>query len=87
MEAGREKIYETWMMQQSDLIQSAAKSFGERVVADAFAEVMANNPDVADELKDVFHLYLVDCIDRDLADFMIKGILDTDQAEEVRATK
>ncbi|CAG0889334.1 unnamed protein product [Cyprideis torosa] len=68
-------------------IPSPSRSFGERVVADAFAEVMANNPDVADELKDVFHLYLVDCIDRDLADFMIKGILDTDQAEEVRATK
>lgn len=34
VKAGKEGMFETWMLQESDLVQSAARSFGERLVSD-----------------------------------------------------
>ena len=32
MKAGKAGLFETWMMQESDLVQAAALAFGERVI-------------------------------------------------------
>ena len=34
--AGKEGMFNTWMMQESDLIQAAARAFGDRLIADRY---------------------------------------------------
>lgn len=34
MKAGKEGMFDTWMLQESDLVQSAARAFGERLISD-----------------------------------------------------
>ncbi len=44
MEQGK-SIYQVWMMEESDLIQATAKSFGERICVDEFAHVIQKETD------------------------------------------
>ena len=37
--AGKEGLFETWMYNESDLIQAAGRAYTERLVAEAFAPV------------------------------------------------
>merc|ERR1712112_631331 len=41
MAAGKAGTFNTWMLQESDLIQNAARSFGERLIAERFTEALA----------------------------------------------
>ena len=34
MKAGKEKMFDTWMLEESDLVQAAAHSFGKRQLID-----------------------------------------------------
>lgn len=34
MAAGKAGLFDTWMMQESDLVQAAARAFGERLISD-----------------------------------------------------
>ena len=34
--AGKEGTFKTWMMEESDLIQAAARAYGERLVAERY---------------------------------------------------
>jgi len=36
--AGREGTYKTWMLEESDLIQAAARAYGERIVTERYLE-------------------------------------------------
>ena len=35
--AGKAGVFDTWMLEESDLIQSAARAYGDRLIADRFA--------------------------------------------------
>ena len=34
---GKAGVFDTWMLEESDLIQSAARAYGDRLIADRFA--------------------------------------------------
>ena len=36
MEAGKKKMFDTWMYQKSDIVQAAARAYGERIISDRF---------------------------------------------------
>lgn len=38
MAAGKAKLFQTWMLEESDLVQDAARAFGERLVSEQVSE-------------------------------------------------
>lgn len=39
--AGREGTFKTWMLEESDLIQAAARAYGERLVSERFYSIIS----------------------------------------------
>jgi len=81
-------IFNTWMLQEQDLIQAFAKSYSDRLLCEAFKETLAGkfgavDPSLDSVLDKVFHLHLVSCMERDLGTFLASGLLNTAQAEQV----
>jgi len=81
-------IFNTWMLQEQDLIQAFAHSYADRIVCEAFRETIEGkfgdvHPSVEGVLDEVFRLHLLTTIEKDLATFMESGILNPAQAKEV----
>merc|ERR1712080_572048 len=73
--AGKAGTYSSWMFEESDLIQHAAKSFGDRLVADRMALAVAEaDQDLKPILTLINTLYLATIIEKNLGWF---GISDT----------
>jgi len=53
----KEKIYETWMKQESDLIQAVATAFGERMVLERFIHLINTNTEL-----DSSHIETLNCL-------------------------
>jgi len=86
MKAGKEKLFETWMLQGSDLVQLAARSFGERLVAERTKAAIENaDSSLKGVLGELYKLYVVSVINRNLAWFMKNGLLTVEQGKEVDA--
>lgn len=85
MDRGR-IFFNTWMNQQSDLVQDCGKAFGERMVADAIIEQIekSDNAELAGVLKMVYELYCCDIIEKNLPVFVSNEILDNDNFVEVQ---
>ncbi|XP_065054533.1 uncharacterized protein LOC135683251 [Rhopilema esculentum] len=86
MEAGPSGLYKSWMLEESDLVQACAKSYVECLVSERFAETLKT----ADEslkpiLTDLYHLYLLNILERDLGWFLLHGGLSKRSAGEVNA--
>lgn len=74
--AGKSKLFETWMFDSSDLVQHAARAYGERLTS----EVCTNTRNTADAsvqaiLEKLHHLYLITIIERNLGWFMSKRLI------------
>lgn len=74
--AGKPKMFDTWMYQSSDLVQHAARAYGERHVS----EVCLSKLDTADEsLKDILdklhRLYLITIVERNLGWFVSQRLI------------
>ena len=74
--AGKEGMFDTWMYEESDLIQGAAWAYGERLIS----EQVTNTYDKADpSIKPVLglirHLYLINIIEKDLGWFLTNKAL------------
>ena len=74
--AGRDNLFETWMYESSDLVQNAARAYGERLVS----EVCTNNKAVADpSLHDILtklhQLYLITIVERNLGWFVEQRLI------------
>jgi len=81
-------IFNTWMLQEQDLIQSFAKSYADRIICEAFQETMAGKYGPVDAsleeiLGKVFHLHLLSNLERDLPTFIGAGLLNPSQADQV----
>merc|ERR1712142_901599 len=64
-EAGKSGSYQSWMFEESDLIQHAAKSFADRLIADRFlAALKSCDPGLKDVLSRVFGLYLTTILEK-----------------------
>merc|ERR1712215_445506 len=79
-------IFNTWMLQEQDLIQAFAKSYADRVVCEAFKETLAGDfgsvdPSLVPVLNKVLHLHLLSTLEKDLPTFLSAGLLNAAQAE------
>ncbi|KAJ3366785.1 hypothetical protein GGF32_003429 [Allomyces javanicus] len=82
--AAREATFNTWMFEQSDLIQMVARAFGERVSAEQFARVIRETPAAAKELALVQDLFYLHVIQTQVASYVVRGILSPAQAQRVQ---
>jgi len=81
-------IFNTWMLQEQDLIQAFAKSYADRIICEAFKETLTGkfgpvDPSLEDILAKVFHLHLLSTMEKDLPTFLSAGLLNSSQAEQV----
>ena len=80
-------VYNTWMFQEQDLIQSFAKTYADRIIAEAFEDVVGGREVKGTSLEavmnKVFQLHLLSTLERDLAWFMENDVLTVAQGEEV----
>merc|ERR1712107_5300 len=75
-------IFNTWMLQEQDLIQAFAKAYSDRIVCEAFRETIAGQFGPVDpSLKD-----LLDSVEKDLSTFLASDLLNSSQAEQVVET-
>jgi len=81
-------IFNTWMLQEQDLIQAFAKSYADRIICEAFKETMAGkygavHPSLEGVLHEVLTLHLLSTIEKDLPTFMEHGLLNPGQGKQV----
>jgi len=81
-------IFNTWMLQEQDLIQAFAKSYGDRIICEAFKETLdgktgAVEPGLVPTLNKILHLHLMSTLEKDLSTFLSAGLLTTAQADNV----
>ena len=84
MAAGKEKIFDTWMLQSSDLVQDAARAYGERLVSERVEAVI----DTADaSLKEILgklhHLYAITVVNRNLAWYLTNELITNENAKQI----
>ena len=85
-------IFNTWMLQEQDLIQAFAKAYADRIVCEAFRETIAGqfgsvDPSLSGVLASVFHLHLLNSVEKDLSTFLASDLLNSSQAEQVSAVE
>jgi len=84
--AGKAGTYESWMFEESDLIQHAGKAFGERLMADRFAVSLDTcDPDLKPILSRVFSLYLASIVEKNLAWFVISGLVPSSEITNLKS--
>lgn len=84
--AGKAGTYSSWMFEESDLIQHAAKSFGDRLVADRMARAVAEaDQDMQPILTLINTLYLATIIEKNLGWYVISGILKPEDIDPMKA--
>lgn len=84
--AGREGLFDTWMLQENESIQSAGKTYGERLVADEFKRVVNNVQDSTKEvLQDLLDLHLLSYIKDNAAWFLTHDIISPEHSKQVTA--
>lgn len=84
--AGRAKMFQTWMLEQNESIQSAGRTYGERIVADEFKSVVDNSEGSTKEvLQDLLDLHLTSYVKDNSAWFLTQELISPDQAKQVTA--
>ncbi len=64
---GPQGLYSAWMYDSSDVIQHAAHAYGERLISERFLDVISNaDPELKPVLEQLYRLYAVDTIERNL---------------------
>jgi len=79
-------IFNTWMLQEQDLIQAFAKSYADRILCEAFRETIDGkfgdvHPSLNGILEEVLQLHLLATIEKDLPTFLENGLLNPGQAK------
>merc|ERR1711892_1633871 len=84
--AGKAGTYDSWMFEESDLIQHSGKSFGERLIADRFSLTLETcDKDLKPILTKIFDLYLSSIIEKNLGWFVISGLLKPSDVDVIKA--
>ena len=83
--AGKEGVFDTWMLRESDLIQAAAKAYGERLISDQFSAAIDKAPDASlpPILKDLYKLYILHNVERDIGWYLTSDVISVDVAKQV----
>jgi len=83
-QGSRPEFFNSWMNEQSDVVQDCGKSFGERMVADAIIEQIEQNPELNEVLTMVYELYACDIIEKNLPIIIGNGIINKDEFNEIQ---
>merc|ERR1719234_602711 len=80
-------IFNTWMLQEQDLIQAFAKAYSDRIVCEAFSETVQGKYGEVDSslhpvLHKLRHLHLLFALEQDLSTFLAAGLVSPSQAEQ-----
>jgi len=82
--AGRDGMFETWMLRESDLVQGAAKAFGERLIAEQFLSVIeGSDPSLKEQLTQLYRLYAINCVEEDAKFYLTQNLLTAQQFSEL----
>jgi len=85
MAAGKGQIFETWSLQNQDLVQAAAHSYGERIVSETMNRLIAENSDVAESLDLVYRLHVLNTIQNNLSTLTMSGVISLENAKLVKS--
>merc|ERR1711963_140584 len=85
VKAGKDGTFNTWMLEESDLIQGAARAYGDNLIATRFATVLTEcDPELKPMLEKIFTLYALTTIERNLSWFILSNTLTTVQGQNVK---
>ncbi|KAK8731426.1 hypothetical protein OTU49_007604 [Cherax quadricarinatus] len=80
-DVGRAGLFNTWMLHESDLVQDAARAFGERLISDQFGEVLKKcESSLKPSLAKLYHLYLLNIVEKNMATFITTGLISPETA-------
>ncbi len=79
----KEKVFTTWMVEESNTVQALSKSFGERYTLKAFQEILADKEFKDPVVEKLAKLFALDCIKNDLGFFLTEGLLSRSQAKDL----
>jgi len=83
--AGKEGTFNTWMLEESDLIQAAARAYGDNMIAKRFATVLSeSDADLKPMLEKIFTLYCLTVVERNLPWFMISKTISKEQGQDAK---
>ncbi|KAG7172497.1 acyl-coenzyme A oxidase 3, peroxisomal-like [Homarus americanus] len=83
---GRAGLFNTWMMQEADLIQDAAWAYGERLISEQFGKVLKTcESSLTPSLTKLYHLYLLDILEKNMGSFIINGLISPEAAKQAVA--
>jgi len=85
MAAGKGQIFETWSLQNQDLVQAAAHSYGERIVSETMNRLISENSDVAESLDLVYRLHALNTIQNSLSTLTMSGVISLENAKLVKS--
>ena len=81
---GKAAMYDTWMHNESDLIQAAAHSYGDRLTSEQFHEAISGaEPSLVPVLKQLLQLYQISQIEKNLAWYLTSGNLSIEHGRKV----
>ena len=61
-------MFETWMMQESDAVQGSARAYAVRLISERFAATIETAQEsLKPILSQLYHLYLINIVEKDLA--------------------
>merc|ERR1719219_1649156 len=76
-------MFETWMNEESDLVQACGFSFGERVSAEATLDVIHNNPHLAGILTPIAEQFMCSIIENNAGDFLSLGLISIEEYKSI----
>lgn len=84
MKAGKKGRFDTWMYKEQDLVQAAARAYGERLISECFGNALDKaDPGLQPVLKNLHHLYQMKVIKSDLGYFTTSGLISTTTGAQV----
>ena len=84
MKAGKEGRFDIWMYKEQDLVQSAARAYGERLISESFGKALDKaDPGLQPVLKKLHHLYQLTVVKEDLGYFTTSGLMSTGTGAKV----
>ncbi len=84
MQAGAGGLFQSWMLEESDLVQACAKAYGERLVSERFsASIETADESLKPVLTSLRHLYLLDIVEKNLGWFLLHGGLPNSEGAKV----
>lgn len=77
LRAGKKGRYDTWMYKEQDLVQQAARAYGDRLISQLFRDSIttAADPSLKPILGKLHHLYLLTVAEKNLGQLIYSGLM------------